>query len=1479
MKFLLRSLRRLPRIDFPMHRDPATTGRSGPAHGASSPIDPAIRRLDSIAGRVRAAIVSERSLRLVAFAGGLVVAAVLLDAAFRWPAAIRIAILAGLVAFAIILFRRSILPAIRFRPTALDIALRLERRHPALAGRLASAVDFRSARTATPSIEAAVREASSRIDAGTLSLPIRVDRIRRAIAAFLVAALAIGVPLLLLPIEARIGLERTLMPWRGAEWPARTALRSLVEDGSVAARGRPFVLAAELSKGDPARERVEASYRLERDGEQGPWERIVLTRQQDRRFERRIPSDADSIEFLFETDDFQTAVSTVRLVTPPEILDATVEIEPPAYASVARSSRRFELGPGTDRRAIVPAAQLAGSRATLALELSKPMPAPEGDAIAESLPGLPASALVRAEESPNPRWIAEWSLEEPLAIEPRLRDEHGLESSREPVFRIDVVADEPPSVAVLDPARDESVLPTAVITVAAEARDDVAVESAAILAARGDRPEEPLAISIDERSPRRRFEATLSLESLGAGAGDLVEVVASAADGFPDREATRSQPRRLRVVGEAEFARQVRDELAAIRRAAIRIDESQQEVVGEAAIDAEDAASAQAQVSQRIAAVAEATRSIGERLARNRPGSDRDPELVARAAARIAEANEASRRAEEALREEASSDVSSEAGDRATGQTGGESPEASSEAATEDRDRSFESSAQEVRREVQALVALLEQDEDTWSLLRELENLAEEVGALERESRELGEQTAGRSREELDASQRSELDAIARRQSEAAEAAERLLEEIAERADRVEERDRAQAEALRQAAQEARQSRLEQEMREAAQELSENRTDAAQQSQQAAQQALERMQRTLEDTRKVRTETLRRLMTELAEAVEALLRRAESESSELRSLLPDGPPWAEAALRDRANAAVLLERNTRSVEAQATSGGEDAAEVARALDRAASAQSEAVIELRQLPPQAGDALASIDRSITLLREALDAARRIENDAEREAARQAREALAASYRELAGQQQQVAASARELAERIDRGEVAARRRLAETRRASSEQDAIGEQATSLETQTEAIAEAAVFAQSHDWIERWSGEASGLLRGGEIGREVERRQVRIAETALAMAESLESLAEEDDPFSGDSQGSPSGGGGGGGGGEQDGAIPPIAELRLLKSMQEEVYRTTRALSEEAPGEGVRANARREALEELVSMQRSIRELGEALLKKLEEQNAANRGGAGPGAIEDREPTEGGGNPEDPASGQPPIGARSGVPNDATVQVAGVGSVSPQAPPSGEKPGVATPPSLDELLGLDEADPEATEAAAADSSRRVAERLRERPIADDFREAIAQMLASEGLLEEAAAEMESDAVGLGLGTQRVQEEIIRRLDSLIQSAQRQRQRQQQQQQSSSSSSSSQSQPSPSQQSGASSASSESSRNSESSESGDAPPPAFEEAELGAMLEEGRVEWGNLPERVRELVRQGRRDRVSSIYRRLTEQYYRRLAEEARP
>ena len=47
-------------------------------------------------------------------------------------------------------------------------------------------------------------------------------------------------------------------------------------------------------------------------------------------------------------------------------------------------------------------------------------------------------------------------------------------------------------------------------------------------------------------------------------------------------------------------------------------------------------------------------------------------------------------------------------------------------------------------------------------------------------------------------------------------------------------------------------------------------------------------------------------------------------------------------------------------------------------------------------------------------------------------------------------------------------------------------------------------------------------------------------------------------------------------------------------------------------------------------------------------------------------------------------------------------------------------------------------------------------------------------------------------------------------------------------------------------------------------------------AQFDESRAEWGRLPPRVREAVRQGLRDPMSAAYRRLTQDYYRRLAEE---
>ena len=225
-----------------------------------------------------------------------------------------------------------------------------------------------------------------------------------------------------------------------------------------------------------------------------------------------------------------------------------------------------------------------------------------------------------------------------------------------------------------------------------------------------------------------------------------------------------------------------------------------------------------------------------------------------------------------------------------------------------------------------------------------------------------------------------------------------------------------------------------------------------------------------------------------------------------------------------------------------------------------------------------------------------------------------------------------------------------------------------------------------------------------------------------------------------------------------------------------------------------------------------------------------------------------------------------------------------MQPPPPKDGER-------SLDDILGIPEAERGgsrgADEVAGAKREGAVDRVLAGQPsLADLMQRALEEMKISQARLS-----TERDT---GLGTQRAQESALKALDALIASAR------QQQQQSSSSSSSSQSKqkqrkdssgdPSEgaNQASGKQEGKGEGEGEGEQSGANKKPggtdssgatdkPTEFEQGDAGAELREARIEWGRLPQRVRELILQGRRDHVSAPYERLTREYYKRLAEEA--
>lgn len=204
--------------------------------------------------------------------------------------------------------------------------------------------------------------------------------------------------------------------------------------------------------------------------------------------------------------------------------------------------------------------------------------------------------------------------------------------------------------------------------------------------------------------------------------------------------------------------------------------------------------------------------------------------------------------------------------------------------------------------------------------------------------------------------------------------------------------------------------------------------------------------------------------------------------------------------------------------------------------------------------------------------------------------------------------------------------------------------------------------------------------------------------------------------------------------------------------------------------------------------------------------------------------------------------------------------------QKPKNEAKPAPALP-GLDELLGLppEKKPADAGAPGSTPEERELDRALRARQVSEMFAQAVQQMADAATLLRD-----ERDP---GLATQRVQEEIITKLEKLIEEAERQ------QQKSSSSSSSSKKQgsqqrrqPKQSQKSQAQNRG----RSPHGENRGERTPPGAQSAKLNGQIDALKAAWGALPARVREALLQGAGDTYSSLYQSLTEAYYKRLAEQ---
>jgi hypothetical protein len=181
----------------------------------------------------------------------------------------------------------------------------------------------------------------------------------------------------------------------------------------------------------------------------------------------------------------------------------------------------------------------------------------------------------------------------------------------------------------------------------------------------------------------------------------------------------------------------------------------------------------------------------------------------------------------------------------------------------------------------------------------------------------------------------------------------------------------------------------------------------------------------------------------------------------------------------------------------------------------------------------------------------------------------------------------------------------------------------------------------------------------------------------------------------------------------------------------------------------------------------------------------------------------------------------------------------------------------PDLDDLLGLPR------ESSNDDTDQEELDRaLTNQQVKDQFKQAVSQM-------QDVATALR-DMLDPGLQTQRTQEEILKKLDLLIEQAQ-------QNSQSGSSQASSQQQQQQQQQSPQQQQTGASQQSNGTNQGQEQAPPGGQSAELTSLLEATQAAWGSLPPRIRDTLLQGSKDRFSTLYESLTESYYRRLAEDS--
>ncbi len=1162
------------------------------------------------------------------------------DYLLRLPVGVRVVIALLIALPAAIWLWRHLRAAANFDPDLSVLALRAETLFPQVAGKLASAVEFithgqtRSEQPVTASLAVSSVGLTERSMQGVLlGKLINPSPSIHAAIMLVVALLPVIVITQAWPDSARIAAKRWLLPWSGEQWPKRVSITSLMPEGNSWPSDTPVRLTARIERGHTSGLRTSVRYRVVRSGSKpGAWRTLLMNEQaatasEFRDYERVLDlaelglsaesattsqkrdrssssqASSSAVEFAFFAGDDQTLPQQIKLVDRPFVVSATATIQPPEYAKsvVAQQQTRLDTQPG----AIVTATGLAGSKVTFKLALSNAVPSlfslekqtagiaisqPPTGALDALVPGLAQRSDVQfssgIDESGLPVVSLNFTLDSSVQTPIKLTDEHGLQSLSQRIYRFTATEDRPPVVSVVEPASDESVLPSAVVSVQGVARDDVSLASLSLLAITGaptanapatapmtlattpgqgiekNTSTAPSGAEKIEPATQLRAAVPLDLAPLKLKPGDEVTLFAEARDTFElagqSHEPVRSAPRRLRVIDTAAMLAQIQAELAGLRQQASRAATRQQEIARD---QPPAAAGRQRELGAQLQTQRSVVESVQNRAQRNKLDDARLNQTLDRAAQLLDEARGDSQRAQQNL-------------DSA----------AASSAKPEDPTRKAASNQQQnVARALTDLVSLLDQGRDAVALQLQLTQLHAQQNALVNDVRQAQPQTLGKTPEQLTPEQRAALEEISQKQAALASQAKALSQQMQTTADNLAKQaqspaEQAAAAAMSQAAALAQEQNLSQNMQQASASAKQNQLSQASSQGQKSAETLRQMLQKLDQQKSQEQAILKRKLAQLAELISKLIAQQH----------------AQITLLDEANANNVTLKNLEPGVTQLRVATISAAELSRqqpqttdaaeSLNKAAASQGLSIVALRT--DSRTDAKRTEQDSLTHLQDALKKVQQARKKEQNQQAKQRKQELQKLYNELAQKQDDL----RKATADASQGPASRKQR--------ADLVELGQQEADLRVKIAAVKERVestfIFLPVHEQLDQSVASVVADLRAGQGGSLVVSEQEQIASTLRAMADALKADAPPE-PFASSKEPS---GGDGGGGGPAPKPVPPLAELKLLRQQQESIYVATRAIADAPP----QTPGKDQALARLASKQQRLAEMGRNMIEQL-------------------------------------------------------------------------------------------------------------------------------------------------------------------------------------------------------------------------------------------------------------------------------------